>query len=186
MPQLVRIEKVKRPGASGLWGAYETAVDGWGRWLFTPRGSLFQTGTGEAATYCNVGSPTGPGIPVIHLIVSQAWWIATFWEPGETEWSVTFDICTRPAFVDGCWRYIDLELDVSVTASSGEMSLEDEDEFRSACSAGWIDDHEAASARSAVDQIRTLVEPADTFIEAGLAHLAAAQTLGLSPLRHLT
>ena len=39
------------------------------------------------------------GIPVIHLVRPDAWWIATFWAPGETPWSLTFDLC-RPPVLD--------------------------------------------------------------------------------------
>lgn len=185
MLQPVFIEKLKRPKGRGLWGAYETAMDNWGRWLFTPRGSLYKGGTGADAAYCNVGGPTGPGVPVIHLIAPEAWWMATFWEPGESEWSVTFDICTQPTFADGCWSYVDLELDVLVAASTGEMWIEDDNEFKAAYLAGWIADEEAESARSAVEQIRTLVDPASGFLEAGLTRLTEGHALRLRPLRHL-
>lgn len=182
--QPVLIEKVKRPQGRGLWGAYETAADSRGRWLFTPRGSLYQGGTGVDAAYCNVGSSTGPGIPVVQLIASRAWWIATFWEPGETAWSVTFDVSTPPSFAAGCWSYIDLELDVVVT-SRGELMIEDQWEFDAACRAGWISDDEARCARSAVEQIRSLVGLDSGFVAAGLARLAEADALGLRPLRDL-
>ena len=185
VPQQVLIEKVKRPRGRGLWGAYESASDTWGRWLFTPRGSLYKRGTDADAAYCNVGSPNGPGIPVVHLIAPEAWWIATFWQPGEAEWSVTFDISTRPTFAAGCWSYIDLELDVLVLAASGEVLMEDEAEFAAACRAGWITDEEAECARLAVDRIRTLVQCDRGFVEAGRARLAEGHALGLSPLRHL-
>ena len=185
MPRSVLIEKVKRPHGRGIWGAYETASDSWGRWLFTPRGSLFKGETGAHMSYCNVGSPTGPGVPVIHLIAPDVWWIATFWEPGEAEWAVTFDISTRPTFAAGCWSYIDLELDVLVPPSNGDLVIDDEAEFDAACRAGWIRDDEARFARLAVEQIRTLVEPESGFVETGLARLAEGHAFGLSPLRHL-
>lgn len=183
--QPVLIEKLKRPQGRGLWAAYETARDTWGRWLFTPRRSLYQGGTGADVACCNVGSPTGPGVPVIHLVAPGAWWVATFWEPGEAEWSVTFDVCTRPAFAHGCWSYIDLELDVSVVASSGEVRIDDEDEFEAARLAGWITEEEARSVRSAVLDIRTLVEPESGFIEAGRVRLAEGHARRLDPVRHL-
>jgi len=183
--QPVFIEKLKRPKGRGLWGAYETATDTWGRWLFTPRGSLYQGGTGADAIYCNVGSPTGPGIPVIHLVRPEAWWIATFGEPGEAEWSITFDVCTPPTFADDCWSYVDLELDVLFAPSTGEIRVDDVDEFKAACLAGCISAEEAESARSAVNQIRTLVDPACGFLEAGLTRLAEGHALGLRPVRHL-
>lgn len=185
MHQRVFIEKLKRPTGRGVWGAYETANDTWGRWLFTPRGSVFQSGTGADAAYCYVGSPTWPGAPVIHLIASEAWWIATFWGPGESEWLVTFDICTPPTFADACWTYTDLELDVLLDASSGEMRIVDDDEFDAAYLAGWIADEEAESARAAVEQIRALIDPASGFLDAGLARLAEGHTLRLPALRHL-
>lgn len=83
MAEIRYIRKKKRPDGTAVWGAYETARDELGVWLFTPRGSLFRGERRGETSYCKVGSPDGPGIPVIHLIRPGCWWIATFWAPEE-------------------------------------------------------------------------------------------------------
>ncbi len=180
------IRKEKRPNGSGFWGAYRTAEDEFGVWLFTPRGSLYRGECGGSVVYCNVGSPQGPGIPVIHLVPREAWWMATFWAPNEVDWSVTFDVSTPPRFDGVTWTYVDLELDVLVNRATSHIHVDDEDEFRAAVDLALISPDEAAFAKRAVDQIRELLSwPADPLGHAGDARLTDALTLGLDPIRQL-
>jgi hypothetical protein len=108
---VVFIRKRKRPSGSALWPAYRAGQDRFGTWLFTPQGSRYRGEKDGAVGYCNVGSPVGPGIAVMHLVPRTGWWIATFWDEDEPRWSVTVDICTPPRLSDGALTYIDLELD---------------------------------------------------------------------------
>ncbi len=183
MPDLVFIRKQKRPDGSGFWGAYKTGEDAFGVWLFTPRGSLYRGEKGGSTAYCKVGSPEGPGIPVMHLVPRAAWWIATFWAPAEVPWSLTFDISTPPRLDGAVWSYVDLELDVWVEAMTGSVQLEDEDEFVAACADGTISPPEAEAARLAADDIGTLVRRRKgEFGRAGAARLLEAVAQGLAPI----
>ena len=182
----VYIRKQKRPEGSGFWGAYPTAEDEFGLWLFTPRGSLYRGESRGTIGYCNVGSPTGPGIPVIHLVPPSAWWIATFGPPGEAKWSVTFDISTPPRLFDRVWSYDDLELDVLQHGQSGEVRIDDQDEFEHAIDVGLIHEDEAAAARAAAASAVELVSDRHgVFAQVGHRRLAGALDLGLEPITKL-
>ena len=172
----IYIRKQKRPEGTGFWGAYPTAEDEFGLWLFTPRGSLYRGESRGTIGYCNVGSPTGPGIPVIHLVPPSAWWIATFWAPGEAMWTVTFDISTPPRLFDRVWSYDDLELDVLLHGQSGEVRID----------VGLIHEDEAAAARAAAASAVELVSDRNgVFAQAGQKRLADALDLGLEPITKL-
>src|SRR5215470_19204967 len=84
------IRKLRRPDGCAVWPVYRTGEDRFGTWLFTPKGSLHRGEKAGVAAYCNVGSPVGPGVAVIHLVPRAGWWIATFWDQaGGTS-------CTQP------------------------------------------------------------------------------------------
>lgn len=180
------IRKVKRPDGNAVWPAYRTGTDRFGSWLFTPRGSIYRGEKAGVAGYCNVGSPVGPGIAVMHLVPVTGWWIATFWHRAEPRWSVTFDICTPPRLSGGVWTCTDLELDVLVGRDDGEARIVDEDEFAAACDGGVIAPAEASAARQAADQVARLVrDGAEPFASAGARRLREAGRLGLAPVRHV-
>jgi hypothetical protein len=160
--------------------------DGFGTWLFTPKGSRYRGEKPGVVGYCNVGSPIGPGVAAIHLIPLTGWWIATFWDESESSWSLTVDICTPPRLADGVWTYTDLELDVLVDAGTGDIQVDDEDEFVDACERGSITLDEAVAARQATDKIVQLVrELREPFASAGNHRLRDALMLGLAPIRDL-
>ena len=180
------IRKLKRPDGCAVWPVYRTGEDRFGTWLFTPKGSLHRGEKAGVAAYCNVGSPVGPGVAVMHLVPRAGWWIATFWDQAESRWSVTVDICTPPRLADGVWIYTDLELDVEADSGTGEIQVVDEDEFAAACDGEFITAGEAVAARHAADQVARLVrDAAGPFAGAGHRRLHAAMRLGLAPVRHL-
>jgi hypothetical protein len=182
----VYIRKRKRPDGSGFWGAYPTAEDQFGLWLFTPRGSIYRAESRASVACCNVGSPTRPGIPVIHLVSPGAWWIATFWAPGETPWTVTLDISTPPRLLDRVWSYDDLELDLLLDRLSGEVRTEDQDEFEDAIRVGLIHEDEAAAARAAAEAAADLISDRQgVFVRTGLRLLSDALHVGLEPITRL-
>ena len=122
----------------------------------------------------------------MHLVPRESWWKATFWAPGEVDWSVTFDISMPPRLVAAVWTYADLELDVLVDRANRAVHLEDEDEFKAAVDLAVIGPGEADAARGAVDEIgRLLALPAGALAHAGEARLADALDLGLEPIRQL-
>jgi hypothetical protein len=180
------IRKLKRPDGCAVWPAYRMGEDRFGTWLFTPQGSLYRGEKGGVAVHCNVGSPVGPGVAVMHLVPQAGWWIATFWHQAESSWSVTVDICTPPRLADGVWTYTDLELDVLADSGTGDVQIVDEDEFAAACDGGFIAPGEAVAARQAADQVAQLVrDAADPFASVGPRRLLAAMGLRLAPVRQL-
>ena len=184
---VVFIRKRKRPTGSALWPTYRTGQDDFGTWLFTPQGSYFRAEKNGAVVCCNVGSPVGPGIAVMHLVPHTGWWIATFWDEDEPRWSVTVDICTPPRLSDGVLTYIDLELDVLASRGTGDVEIVDEDEFTAACDSGFIPLAEAAAARETADQVALLARHgAPPFAVTGARRLLAAKELGLAPIRGLS
>lgn len=182
-PEVTYIQKLKRPDGSGLWPAYHTGTDQYGTWLFTPRGSRYRGESGGAVGYCNVGSPVGPGIAVMHLVPVTGWWIATFWDQDGGRWSVTVDVCTPARLAAGTWTYTDLELDIHVEARTGEVLVVDEDEFADACEQGHITADEALAARLATDQVVQLIKDEhEPFAGAGDRMLTRALALALPPV----
>ncbi|HEX6525482.1 MAG TPA: DUF402 domain-containing protein [Streptosporangiaceae bacterium] len=183
------IRKLKRPDGNGLWPAYHIGADRFGSWLFTPRGSRYRGEKAGVASYCNVGSPVGPGLAVLHLVPVTGWWIATFPDrDGDGDggrWRVTVDICTPPRLDGGVWTYTDLELDIHAAAGTGEVEIVDEDEFAVACDRGYIPAAEAAGARQAADEVVRLIRGAhEPFSQVGPRKLSQALGLGLPPMRH--
>jgi hypothetical protein len=180
------IRKLKRPDGSAVWPAYHMGEDRFGTWLFTPKGSLYRGERAGVAACCNVGSPVGPGVAVMHLVPRAGWWLATFWDQAESRWSVTVDICTPPRLADGVWAYTDLELDVLAGSGTGDVQIADEDEFAAACDGGFITPVEAVAARQAADQVARLVrDAAGLFASVGPRRLLVAMGLRLAPVRHL-
>jgi len=180
------IRKLKRPDGSAVWPAYHLSEDRFGTWLFTPKGSLYRGERAGAAAYCNVGSPVGPGVAVMHLVPPAGWWIATFWDQAESSWSITVDICTPPQLAGSVWTYTDLELDVLAGPGTGYVQIVDEDEFAAACDGGFITPVEAVAGRQAADEVARLVrDAADLFASVGPRRLLAAMGLRLAPVRHL-
>src|ERR1051326_2392202 len=180
------VRKLKRPDGCAVWPAYRLGEDRFGTWLFTPKGSLHRGEKAGVAGYCNVGSPVGPGVAVMHLVPRAGWWIATFWDQAESRWTVTVDICTPPRLAGDVWTYTDLELDVQADSGTGEVQVVDEDEFAAARRCGFITPGEAVAARHAADQVTRLVrDGAGPFAGAGPRRLHAAMSLGLPPVRHL-
>lgn len=184
-PEVTYIQKLKRPDGSGLWPAYHTGTDQYGTWLFTPRGSRYRGEGGGTVGYCNVGSPVGPGVAVMHLVPVTGWWIATFRDRDGGRWSVTVDICTPARLAASTWTYTDLELDIHVDARTGEVQVVDEDEFADACDRGHIAAGEALAARQGTDQVVRLIgDEREPFSHVGHRRLAEALALALPPVTH--
>ena len=71
------LRKRKRPAGSMQWGAYETAADAAGTWLYTPQGSTVSgKSTGGEPAWSYVGVPEEPGLHVLQLVPRSGWWIA--------------------------------------------------------------------------------------------------------------
>lgn len=184
---LVWIRKVKRPGGSGLWGAYDLGTDVFGTWLFTPGGSLYRGEDGTTWGTCEVSqsSPGGLGRPTVYLVPTAGWWIAC-WRGPEPIHRVDIDISTPPRLVDRVWVYVDLELDPFVT-QQGETGCQDVDEFVAACDARLISAEEERCALAAAAELDTALRSrTPPFDATGDDRLADAVALGLAPLTDLS
>jgi hypothetical protein len=153
------VEKVKRAGDTGLWGAFRMDCDEDGTWLYTPIASLYR-GTGRTGVdYCHAGWPDPPGAAMVQLVPRGQWWFAR-WQRTPESAHVAIDICSPPRFGEGRWTYEDLELDLLISAT-GDWTLEDEDDFASVCAAGLISDAEAAHATATVRDLVARLERRD-------------------------
>lgn len=182
-PNTVVMRKIKRPKTLGFGRhpAYELAADRFGIWLFSPKGTIYRSQIGSEVVECEVGQGSADaGRPVIHLIPEASWWVA-WW----CELFISVDVCVPPRRVDGEWSFTDLELDV-LAFPDGRIEVHDEDEFESACQAGFISPSEAASARAAVVEIeRWLRSPIEPFGRVGWSRLEDAVNLELPPIKAL-
>ncbi len=147
------IRKVKRGGGFGRWPAYEFARDEYGRWLYSPKGTIYRGyDKGGRVVDIEVGQGTrSEGLPVMHLIPRSAWWLAGWYELDGVR-RVTVEICTPAQLVEGEWSFVDLELDPQWSAG-GDISVEDEEEFDAAVASGIISSYEAVEARAAADDV---------------------------------
>ena len=176
------MQKVKRAGGVGLWGAYVVDQDVHGLWLYTPERSLFRgTMANGEVVICHSGQPDPPGTPSIHLIPTSGWWLAR-WQVPRMGAHVAVDICT-PAELDAdVWSYDDLELDL-LKFKDGTWRLDDEDEFDDEVAAGRIssDERELALATTAELQTR-LATPDELFDQVGWENLARYSAQSFAPL----
>lgn len=178
------IRKIKRPEGIGRWPAYVVNEDQYGRWLFSPKGTIYRGQSGEESSECEVGQGSGPaGIPVLHLIPDREWWVAA-WFDEPASW-IAVDICIPARFRDEEWCYVDLELDPFAHAD-GTVGLHDEDEFATAWRSGVISDAEATEARAAARTIdEALRSRAEPFGRLGWDRLEWARDLSLPPITML-
>jgi hypothetical protein len=179
------IRKLKRRGASGLWSAYVLDVDAHGRWLFSPKGSLYRGEEGGLTGLCEVGQGNpDAGLLVLHLVPRGGWWIAAWAGDWTYPW-VSIDIATPATLVEGAWTYDDLELDL-VSREPGVVQIEDEDEFAAACDQGLITAREQLDATTATAELRRILrslrEPLGNL---GPQRLGMAIRLELPPLTDL-
>jgi predicted RNA-binding protein associated with RNAse of E/G family len=186
--ETVLVQKLKRPEGSGLWGAYVLGDDDHGHWLYSPVGCLYRGEAGGVVGYCHVGAMDlhRPGLPTIHLIPHNRWWIATWAIDDEQERRrISVDICTPPVLVDRTWSYVDLELD-PLSDAPGQVETEDEDEFVQACAAGLISSVEQLEARNATAEVEATIRAQDEpFGQLGWHKLDQAMAMSLEPLADL-
>jgi hypothetical protein len=127
---------------------HRLGADAQGTWLFAPRGA--------AASY----SQTGPApLPVnfLTLVPSTTGWIATWmWGNPAIDIDVYVDVIDFPTWVSETeLRVVDLDLDV-IRIRSGQVVLDDEDEFV----------ENIAARRYPADVVETARATADELVEA--------------------
>src|SRR5262249_44644195 len=180
------MRKIKRHGGIGRWPAYEFALDQHGRWLFSPKGTVYHGyPVGEAVIEIEVGQGNrSEGLDVMHLVPHSEWWIASWYELNGVR-HVAADICTPAELIGDEWSYEDLELD-PYWASDGRIGVEDEEEFEAACRGGSITIGEAAAARSATsDLVGWLERGTEPFGSFGWGRFDDAGRRCLPPIRTL-
>ena len=176
------IRKIKRPDGVERWPAYVVAEDGFGVWLYSPKGSLYRGRTGTLVTECEVGQGNrDAGRPVLRLMPRAGWWTAA-WCFDDQELVIGVDICTQPSLVNEEWQFIDLELDLRAFGTN-RVEVLDEDEFLGAYESGLIAPVEAVEARSAANEIeRLLRHRIEPFGRVGWKRFQAAAALALPPI----
>ena len=177
----VVIRKIKRSKALGRWPVYEIGRDRYGLWLYSPKGTIYRGQEGSDIGECEVGQGDRPeGMPVMHLIPNEGWWIAAWCSE-----YISVDICTPPTFIDGEWHYTDLELD-PIAFTDGRVEVHDEDEYAAACDTGLILHDEAIQARVAATEVEQgLRHHTEPFGCVGWEKLHEAEGLSLPPIREL-
>ena len=179
--EITVIRKIKRPEGILRWPAYMISSDRYGLWLYSPKGTICRGQSGTQVLENEVGRGNREeGLPVLHLIPKEAWWIAAW-----CSLHLHFDICTPPTLIGGEWNYIDLELDPLVFPD-GRVVIQDEDEFAAACETGLIPREEATGARTALEDVmRCLRSHTEPFGRVGWDKLKEAMSLPLAPIRVL-
>lgn len=182
-PEVVTIQKWKRPAGCGSWRGYVLGHDHDGWWVFTPAHSTF-TGVhpdGRRET-CEVAQDAARvGRSCVVLMPSNGWYVA-HWVSG-SDHLVDVDIATPPIRFGDTWAYDDLELDPFL-ARDGTFGVDDEVEFEVACGRGLIEHVARAHALEWLHSLRTSLNSVHApLVTAGLERLGAGSALGLPPLR---
>lgn len=126
----------------GVW----LGSDAYGEWLGFP------TGTHNARP----GFAFDSEVDAVTLVPRDAFWLATFHAPGI--WCDTYvDISTPSAWDGTVLRTVDLDLDV-IRRDTGEVYLDDEDEFLEHQVAFGYPADVIAAARASADEVFAAVE----------------------------
>lgn len=154
--KIVMLRKVKRTkDYFSRWPAYEICSDDYGTWLYSPSGTvhLGYPGTGDVVLWEVCRSHQAPdGLPQIHLMPKNAWWVAFFFIGKNGDKTIAVDISVPATLKNDEWTYIDLELD-PIWRSDRPTELFDVDEFDDAVKSGLINDEEARNANSAATEV---------------------------------
>lgn len=164
-----------------VWSAYVLNEDEYGTWLYTPEGSIVAGRRGGVVGSSYVGIPEAPGLDVLQLVPADCgWWFGT-WAVDQVGPRTAIDICTPPAFHDGEWSYVDLELDVYRRQEM--VGIFDGDEFDEACHSRMISAIEREVCLSTAAGLDNRLRAGDRLLdEVVWDRLAAGLRLDLPPL----
>ena len=158
--------KLKQPGERAF--SYACALlqeDHHGSWLLLERGAAWH-------------APHDQGhlaFPVVVLIPRADWWVA-WWVPRSEDERLEVDVCVPAQRRGTGWSFVDLELDVFLHRDSGEVTVEDRDEFDEAVELGVMSpDHAREAERVTGELVRRLEEDTAAWVAEGWALLDAAQ-----------
>lgn len=134
----LRLDKVKRPAGVFEFDAQLVEEDAFGLWVSYPMGSAWRAPhdagvmPSDAVLLLNTGEP-----------------FVTWWIDDPCDRRIEIDVCLPPTATDVGWSFIDLELDPVRHENTGDVEVEDRDEFEEACESGWITLEEATIALTA-------------------------------------
>ena len=162
MRRPVRIEKVKRPRGVFEFDMDHFDTDDAGIWLGYTKGATWRAPHDQGTMPVDAILLLRPDDPFV------TWWVD---DPQDRR--VGIDICLPPVRTPDGWSFVDLELDPVRHESTGVIEIEDDDEFREACAAGWIDERDAALASAtAADRADALRRRDEPWGEVGWRKLA--------------
>lgn len=179
LPPSVLVRKLKLNGVVQLDRAYELGADQHGTWLYTPAGSLHRGQDGETIGWCqSAQDSTGHGQHAVKLIHAEPRWSVCSWIATGEGVKTAADIAKPPTRDTPGWTFIDLELD-PLRDLSGNVIVEDWDEFNQAVSAGQISTREAEHAREECARLVAMLQQHDSHSGVAarrvLAEAAAAE-----------
>lgn len=145
------------------FGMLHLAEDEWGTWLWTPPGSTARRGSEPVQTFDHLN---------VKLISPGQWWTA-IWNDSK-RFDLYIDIVTPPAWQNDRVTMVDLDLDV-IRLNSGDVVIDDEDEFAKHQLAYGYPDAVIAKARQTADEISTrIANGQEPFNEVGKAYMQQA------------
>lgn len=184
--EIVVLRKIKLHGGVGRWAAHVVASDEHGRWLFSPKGTIYRGGMpGEPVVEIEVGQGTrNEGLHMLHLVPREPGWIASWYEIDGIG-RITIDVGAPIEEIDGELAYVDLELDPFWKIGT-EPFIDDEDEFAGVVATGTIDEPLAMHARTTADRLlERLCSQDEPFGSVGWDRFRTAVESGLEPIRTL-
>lgn len=128
------------------WAVDVLGNDQYGTWLGSTRGNPVQQPDGRVELQRH---------DLVWLVAEDAWYLSAFWYTAETD--LTIDVCTPPAFADGTWSFIDMELDL-YRRSDGQAGVVDQDEWEVLVGSGLVSDDEVRAVEETATTLLTLVE----------------------------
>ena len=166
MPDRILIDFRKYPDSKHwryefLW----LAEDAFGTWLWSPAGTPAQRGDEPPITFETLNV----------MLVSREWWAAMWPASGEPE--VYVDMIAPAVWSEGRVTMIDLDLDV-LRRRSGEIHIDDEDEFATHQVALAYASELIEGALAACERVRAMLTREDEpFATAARARIAEALAL---------
>ena len=145
---------------------YHLDDDEWGTWLWTPPGSQAQRASEPVQIFDHLN---------VKLVSPNQWWTA-IWNDSK-RFDLYIDIVTPPAWRDHRVTMVDLDLDV-IRLRTGEVIIDDEDEFADHQVAyGYPDSVVTKARRTAHDIRRRIAAGEEPFNEVGKARMEEAARL---------
>lgn len=174
LPRVVTICKQKLGGGRGCWRAYEIDHDAYGRWLFTPAGSVFRSSDGTTDDQCEVEGGGGPGLDSLVLVPDpRRHWLAS-WSVPQRELHISVEVCGWVRRDATMISFMDWELD-PFRLRSGLVAVEDLDDFADVRAAKLLSQEDAERALEAAATVeRSLRQQASPFDGRGDRKLSEA------------